>query len=148
GFYVGDGVVLGARRLSIIDVAGGDQPIDNEDGSIAIVFNGEIYNHAALRNRLQAKGHVLSSRSDTEVLVHLYEEYGVSCVQLLQGMFGFPLWDGTARRLLIARDRLGIKPLYYATTPDGLVFSSEAKALFDPPAIKPKINLDALGQYL
>jgi asparagine synthase (glutamine-hydrolysing) len=141
-------IVMGVRRLSIIDVPGGHQPIANEDGSVTVAFNGEIYNHKALRKRLQGQGHNFRSRSDTEVLVHLYEEYGESCVQLLQGMFAFALWDDKQHSLLLARDRLGIKPLYYAITSDDVVFASEAKALFQHPAIKAEINPGALGQYL
>ncbi len=107
GFYFGDGIALAVRRLSIIDVPGGHQPIENEDGSAVVVFNGEIYNHKELRARLKAQGHRFRTRTDTEVLVHLYEEYGDAAVHLLQGMFAFGLWDAKRRRLLLARDRLG-----------------------------------------
>jgi asparagine synthase (glutamine-hydrolysing) len=148
GFYVADGVGLGARRLSIIDVTGGHQPIANEDATLIVVFNGEIYNHRDLRTRLETQGHRFTTRSDTEVLVHLYEEYGDASVHLLQGMFAYALWDQRRRRLLLARDRLGIKPLYYTETNDGLVFASEAKALFEHPDVKPQIALDALDLYL
>jgi len=148
GVYQAPGVALGIRRLSIIDVPGGHQPITNEDGTVVVVFNGEIYNHRELRARLEGQGHRFRTRSDTEVLVHLYEEYGYAGVHLLQGMFAFAIWDTKRRRLLLARDRLGIKPLYYTETNDGLVFASEAKALFEHPDVKPEIALDALDLYL
>ena len=148
GFNRFDGISIGVRRLSIIDVLGGRQPIASEDGSVVVVLNGEIYNYPELRKRLGRQGHTFSTQSDTEVLVHLYEEYGDSFVQLLQGMFAFALWDNKRHRLLLARDRLGIKPLYYAIIPDGLVFASEAKALFQHPKLNPEINSNALGQYL
>jgi asparagine synthase (glutamine-hydrolysing) len=148
GFHEADGIAFGVRRLSIIDVPGGKQPITNEDGTVIVVFNGEIYNHRSLRNRLEGQGHIFRTNSDTEVLVHLYEEYGDSLSQLLQGMFAFSLWDVKRNRLLLVRDRLGIKPLYYAITRDGLVFASEAKALFQNHAIKPEINPDAFDSYL
>jgi len=148
GFHQAPGIALGVRRLSIIDVPGGHQPIGNEDGSVTVGFNGEIYNHRTLRARLEGQGHRFRSNSDTEALVHLYEEYGDALVHLLQGMFAFALWDTTRRRLLLARDRLGIKPLYYVETKDGLVFASEAKALFEHSDVRPQINLDALDLYL
>src|SRR5512147_997606 len=148
GFHSAEGIGLGVRRLSIIDVAGGHQPISNEDGTVTVAFNGEIYNHRELRTRLEGQGHRFRSKSDTEVLVHLYEEYGDALVHLLQGMFAFALWDAKRARLLLARDRLGIKPLYYAETKDGLVLASEAKALFEHPDVRPEINLEALDAYL
>src|SRR5713226_2530924 len=148
GSHETPGIGLGVRRLSIIDVPGGHQPITNEDGTVVVVFNGEIYNHKELRARLEGQGHRFRTRSDTEVLVHLYEEYGYAGVHLLQGMFAFAIWDTKRRRLLLARDRLGIKPLYYTETNDGLVFASEAKALFEHPDVKPEIALDALHLYL
>ena len=107
---------LGHRRLAIVDVAGGHQPMANEDGSVCIVYNGEVYNHAALRPGLEARGHRYRTRSDTETILHLYEEEGERCVERLRGMFAFAIWDARRRRLLLARDRLGIKPLYYAVT--------------------------------
>ena len=113
GFYTEGPAAIGMRRLSIVDVAGGHQPISNEDGSITIVFNGEIYNHAALREPLIARGHSYRTHSDTETIVHLYEEYGRDCVNHLRGMFAFAIWDRNKKTLFIARDRLGIKPLYY-----------------------------------
>ena len=113
GYHVADGVAIGMRRLSIIDVAGGHQPIANEDGTIHVVFNGEIYNYRSLQDRLRCNGHRLATRSDTEALVHLYEEDGPRLVDSLRGMFAFAIWDARAQSLLVARDRLGIKPLYY-----------------------------------
>src|SRR5678810_787312 len=122
GFHIDGGCGIGMRRLSIIDLSTGHQPISNEDGSIWIVFNGEIYNHRELRERLIARGHSYRTHSDTETIVHLYEEYGQDCVQHLRGMFAFAIWDARRRTLFIARDRLGIKPLYYQLTRDRLVF--------------------------
>src|SRR5215217_4001771 len=113
GQYLGPGVGLAMRRLSIIDLETGHQPVSNEDGSIWVVLNGEIYNYRELRTRLEQQGHEFSTSTDTEVIVHLYEERGEACVDELRGMFGFALWDQRRRRLLLARDRLGIKPLYY-----------------------------------
>jgi asparagine synthase (glutamine-hydrolysing) len=129
GIFVDGPVALGHRRLAIVDVAGGHQPMCNEDRRLWIVFNGEIYNHSALRRELEEKGHPYRSRSDTETILHLYEEEGDHCVERLQGMFAFALWDRTRNRLLLARDRLGIKPLYYAVTDREILFASEAKAL-------------------
>src|SRR5262249_36232190 len=112
------GVALGHRRLSIIDVAGGHQPLSNEDGSVWIVFNGEIYNHRALRNRLEGSGHVFRTRCDTEAIVHLYEDEGIDCFTHLNGMFALALWDARRNQLVVARDRLGEKPLYYRLEPN------------------------------
>ena len=111
GIYLADGVALGMRRLSIIDLAGGQQPVSNEDGSVWIVFNGEIYNYRELRHDLQQNGHVFRTSSDTETIVHLYEDLGPRCVERLRGMFGFAIWDERKQQLLLARDRLGIKPM-------------------------------------
>ena len=119
GYFVTPEVALGMRRLSIIDVAGGKQPIQNEAGDVTIVFNGEIYNHRVLREGLIARGHQFRTKSDTETIVHLYEERGDAVVDELRGMFAFAIWDARRHRLLVARDRLGIKPLYYWETPDG-----------------------------
>src|ERR1700682_355760 len=116
GIYAKDGVGLGMRRLSIIDLSGGRQPVHNEDRSVWIVFNGEIYNFPQLREQLERSGHRFYTRSDTEVIVHLYEDYGADCVQKLRGMFAFALFDERNCRLLIARDRLGKKPVHYAFT--------------------------------
>ena len=129
GVYLGDGVAIGMRRLSIIDLEGGQQPISNEDGTVWIVFNGEIYNYRELRRELEAAGHTFRTDSDTETIVHLYEDLGARCVERLRGMFGFAIWDERKRQLLIARDRLGIKPMYYAERNGELVFSSELKPI-------------------
>jgi asparagine synthase (glutamine-hydrolysing) len=148
GFYSGGPVAMGMRRLSIIDLAGGHQPISNEDGSVWVVFNGEIYNYQELRQHLLERGHQLKTNSDTETIVHLYEEYGDELVQHLNGMFGFALWDERRRRLLVARDRMGEKPLYFTQTPEALVFASELKALVEHPSVERRINLLALRKYL
>ena len=148
GTYVESDVALGMRRLSIIDLAGGKQPIHNEDGSVVVVFNGEIYNYRELTRQLQQRGHQFTTASDTEVIVHLYEEAGEECVQQLRGMFSFALWDARRRRLLLVRDRLGIKPLYYAQCGGCLVFGSEIKALLRHPAVEASLNLEGLGHFL
>ena len=142
------GVGLGMRRLSIIDVAGGQQPFASEDDAVQLVANGEIYNHAELRGDLIARGHRFRSRSDVEVIVHGYEEYGVAVLDRLRGMFAFALWDGSNRRLFAARDRAGEKPLYYAQTPERLLFASEIKALLVRPEVSREVNLEALDQFL
>jgi asparagine synthase (glutamine-hydrolysing) len=129
GQYVQGPIALGSRRLSIIDVPGGSQPISNEDGSIWIVFNGEIYNYPELRQKLESAGHHFSTHSDTEVIVHLYEEYGEQCVDHLSGMFAFAIWDAPHEKLLLARDRIGQKPLFYTLEDGRLLFSSEIKGL-------------------
>ena len=116
GYHYSDNVGFGHRRLRIIDLDTGDQPIYNEDQSISIVFNGEIYNYKELRDKLIALGHKLTTKSDTETIVHLYEEYGLECVRQLNGMFAFAIWDKKKQRLLLARDRLGVKPLVYCKT--------------------------------
>ena len=135
GYHEAPGVVLGMRRLSIIDVDGGHQPIANEDGTVHVVLNGEIYNFRGLRSGLEARGHRFRTASDTEVIVHLYEERGPACVDDLRGMFAFALWDAARRRLLLARDRLGVKPLYYAQAGGRLAFASELKALLTLPEV-------------
>jgi asparagine synthase (glutamine-hydrolysing) len=146
---MGDRVALGHRRLSIVDLsAAGHQPMANEDGSVWIAFNGEIYNHAALRPELEAKGHVYRSHTDTETILHLYEEEGPDCVQRLEGMFAFAIWDGRRRELFLCRDRLGVKPLYFSHTSSGLVFGSEIKALLEHPAITADLDEDAFAHYL
>ena len=148
GTFFDGSLALGMRRLSIIDLSGGKQPMYNEDGSIVVVFNGEIYNFKALAEDLKRRGHVFKSICDTEVLVHLYEEYGAECVAHLRGMFGFAIWDTRKRRLLIARDHLGIKPMYYTCAQDRLVFGSEIKAILQHPAVRVAPNLEGLSDFL
>jgi asparagine synthase (glutamine-hydrolysing) len=148
GFLVQENVGLAMRRLSIIDVQTGHQPISNEDGNIWIVFNGEIYNHQELRRDLESRGHRYRTKSDTETIVHLFEEYGDSCVSHLRGMFAFAIWDQSKKRLLLARDRLGIKPLYYRYCDGMLLFGSEIKAIVAYPGIKPEFNRRTLAEYL
>ncbi|HKR61723.1 MAG TPA: asparagine synthase (glutamine-hydrolyzing) [Pyrinomonadaceae bacterium] len=149
GLYVDDQVGLGHRRLSIVDVAAGHQPMTNEDRSLYITFNGEIYNHADYRDELEAKGHVYTTHCDTETILHLYEEHGEDCVDYLRGMFAFAIWDKARRQLFIARDRLGVKPLYYVHTHDGaLYFGSEIKTLLEAAALTPELNYTALPDYL
>jgi asparagine synthase (glutamine-hydrolysing) len=148
GFFVQESIALGMRRLSIIDVAGGQQPIANEDGTVRVVFNGEIYNFRALRARLLRNGHRLATNSDTETLVHLYEELGPPFVHELRGMFAFALWDERQQRLLIARDRLGIKPMYYWPRSDGgFAFASELRALLTLPDFRAEISPTAVANY-
>ncbi|MDP9376411.1 MAG: asparagine synthase (glutamine-hydrolyzing) [Actinomycetota bacterium] len=141
-------VALAMRRLSIIDLAHGHQPIANEDKSVQLVLNGEIYNHRGLRDDLRARGHSFASGSDVEVVVHLYEEYGLDCLQHLRGMFALALWDKRRRRLVLARDAFGIKPLYWSHGPDGLAFGSELKALTADPAFSRELDPEALEAYL
>ena len=148
GSYVDERCAMGMRRLSIIDLGGGKQPIANEDKRYTIVFNGEIYNYRALREGLLARGHRFTTTSDTEVIVHLYEERGADVVEALSGMFGFAIWDRDRHELTIARDRLGIKPMYYAPTPRGLVFGSELKSLICHPDVRRAISPEALSHYL
>lgn len=148
GIYIAGNIGLGHRRLSIIDLAGGDQPIFNEDGSIAIVFNGEIYNYKELRQDLVGHGHTFRTQSDTEVIVHLYEEYGDDCVHQMNGMFAFALWDGRKRRLFAARDRFGEKPFYYYYRDGRLIFGSELKAIMRHPDAPRDLDLEALDDYL
>src|SRR6266566_658760 len=147
GTWVGEGVALGIRRLSIIDLAGGHQPIFNEDQSILVVFNGEIYNYRELRRELQERGHSFSTNSDTEAIVHAYEEYRDDCVAHLRGMFTFAIWDRKRQRLLAARDRFGKKPLNYYWDGQRLIFGSEIKSLLEA-AIPREINHLALDEYL
>ena len=148
GARVGPGVGLGMRRLSIIDVEGGRQPFSSEDDRIQLVANGEIYNHAPLRAELIAKGHRFRSRSDIEVILHGYEEFGIEVLGRLRGMFAFALWDGPKRRFFAARDRAGEKPLYYAQTPTRLLFGSEIKALLVQAEVSREVDLEALDQFL
>src|SRR5438128_3741884 len=148
GIFVNEGAGLGMRRLSIIDLVGGHQPIFNEDRSVWIVFNGEIYNFIHLRRELESSGHRFSTNSDTEVIVHLYEEMGSECVQKLRGMFAFALYDERRRKLLIARDRLGKKPLHYAQVNERLLFGSEIKAILAVAPELTELNHSAILQYL
>lgn len=145
GFYVNRSIGLGMRRLSIIDLDTGHQPVANEDGTVQVVLNGEIYNYRELRNELISLGHRFSTSSDTEVIVHLYEEYGQDCVHHLRGMFAFAVWDDSKKELMLARDRLGIKPLYYGVFRDRLVFASELKAILQLPEIARELNWNAVG---
>ncbi|TMQ51970.1 MAG: asparagine synthase (glutamine-hydrolyzing), partial [Candidatus Eisenbacteria bacterium] len=148
GLWIDGPVGLGMRRLAIVDVAGGHQPMANEDETVWIVYNGEVYNHAALRPGLERHGHSYRTRSDTETIVHMYEEEGERCVEQLQGMFAFALWDRPRGRLLLARDRLGIKPLYYACTDDELLFASEIKAILAGGSVRPALNEAILPEFL
>ena len=148
GFFTQGRIGLGMRRLSIVDLSTGHQPISDEDGSITVVFNGEIYNHRSLRENLITRGHRYRTQSDTETIVHLYEEYGNDCVQHLRGMFAFAIWDAKQKSLFIARDRLGIKPLYYRLTPNNFIFGSEIKALQAYPGVRPEFNRSALPEFL
>jgi asparagine synthase (glutamine-hydrolysing) len=148
GCYIGDNVCLAHRRLSIVDLAGGHQPMANESGSVWITFNGEIFNHMALRTDLERAGHRYASRSDTETILHAYEEYGANCVAHFRGMFAFALWDTRQKTLFCARDRLGIKPFYYYWDGQLLAFASEIKALLEHPSISPECEDSLLGEYL
>jgi asparagine synthase (glutamine-hydrolysing) len=148
GHFVEGDAGLGMRRLSIIDVVGGHQPIANEDGSLLIVFNGEIYNYRALRDQLLGRGHQFRTGSDTEVILHLFEDEGPQCLQRLNGMWGIAIWDRTRRRLFLARDRLGVKPLYYRQHGSGLMFASEMKALLRYQGWQPTVSPQAIHQYL
>ncbi len=149
GVWTGPGVGLGHRRLSIIDLsAAGRQPMCNEDQTVWLVFNGEIYNFRELREELRRKGHHFRSKSDAEVIVHLYEETGDACVERLHGMFAFAVWDSRKRRLLLARDRVGKKPLKYAQVPDGLVFASELKAILRSDHVAREVEYESLDRFL
>jgi asparagine synthase (glutamine-hydrolysing) len=148
GTYTERNVAFGMRRLSIIDLAGGHQPISNEDGTVWVVCNGEIYNYRELRTQLEERGHSFRTRSDTEVLVHLYEDYGVKLVGLLRGMFAFALWDKARSRMILARDRLGKKPLYIRKEAKRLLFASEIKSILQDSSIPRNIDVKALKEYL
>ena len=148
GYYVSGQVGLGFRRLSVIDLNTGHQPLSNEDGTVWIVFNGEIYNYRELRALLLRKGHVFKTRTDTEVIIHLYEELGPACLEKLRGMFGFAIWDLNAKTLLLARDRVGIKPLYYHLTDTSLVFASEIKAILADPSVERQIAPELIDRFL
>jgi asparagine synthase (glutamine-hydrolysing) len=149
GYYIGKGVGLGHRRLSIIDLAGGHQPIFNEDNSVVVVFNGEIFNHHQITKELKELGHVFQTNSDTETIVHAWEEWGVECVHHFRGMFAFILWDENKQELFVARDRLGIKPLHYSLLTDGsVIFGSELKVLRQHPLCSTDISPTAIEDYL
>ncbi|MCM2326029.1 MAG: asparagine synthase (glutamine-hydrolyzing), partial [Candidatus Woesearchaeota archaeon] len=148
GIFLDDSVMLGARRLRITGNDSGNQPVFNEDKSIAAIFNGEIYNHKELRIALENKGHAFCSDSDSEVIVHAYEEFGTSFIDKLDGMFTFAIWDMAKKRLIAARDRFGIKPLYFFRDNEVLLFSSEIKALLQHDGIKKELNKKMLPQYL
>jgi asparagine synthase (glutamine-hydrolysing) len=148
GVWTSGPIALGSRRLSIVDVAGGHQPMTSEDGSLSIAYNGEIYNHPPLRVELESLGHRYRTRSDTETILHLYEEHGDFCLDRLRGMFAFGLWDAAAKRLLLARDRLGIKPLYYAVKDGQLVFASEIKAILASGIVAPELEVSVLPELL
>jgi asparagine synthase (glutamine-hydrolysing) len=147
GFYASGSVGLGHRRLSIIDLGGGHQPMTNEDETVWVVFNGEIYNFEELQEDLVKKGHIFKTRSDTEAIIHLYEEVGEKCFQYLRGMFAIALWDGRAKKLLLARDRVGKKPLFYFYDGDSIAFASEIKAILEVPHIPREIDIEALSDY-
>src|SRR5216117_78585 len=148
GFYIDPSIALGVRRLRVIDLETGDQPIANENGTVWGALNGEIYNFQTLRARLQTLGHCFRTRSDTEVLVRAYEEYGADCVRHLDGMVALAIWDVEQRTLLLARDRMGEKPLYYYAGSDAFVFGSELRALLEHPAVPRELNLKSLARYL
>jgi asparagine synthase (glutamine-hydrolysing) len=148
GFHVAPGIGLGMRRLSIIDLESGHQPLQNEDSTVWVVFNGEIFNFKGLRQALETQGHVFRTETDTEVIVHLYEQYGDACVEKMRGMFVFALWDQRRRKLLIARDRLGKKPLYYTTVDGRLIFGSELKVILQLPEVERRLNWGSLQHYL
>ena len=148
GVFVCGPVGLGHRRLSIVDLAGGQQPMSNEDGTVWIVYNGEVYNHLDIRPTLEQQGHTYRTTSDTETIIHLYEEKGARAVEDLRGMFAFAIWDWKRRKLVLARDRLGIKPLYYTVSDYGVIcFASEIKALIEARAVRAELNYDALADY-
>ncbi|HEX9700194.1 MAG TPA: asparagine synthase (glutamine-hydrolyzing) [Acidobacteriota bacterium] len=148
GYHSDAGIGLGMSRLSIIDLDTGNQPVGNEDGSLQVVLNGEIYNYRELRRKLQQKGHRFATAGDTETIVHLYEETGLDCVEHLEGMFAFALWDAPRQRLLVARDRLGIKPLYYGCFDRRLVFASELKSILQLPEVERRIDWESLDHLM
>ncbi len=148
GLWLDETVALGMRRLSIIDLHTGEQPVYSEDKRVVVVMNGELYNFREVRADLEKRGHKFETNTDTEILPHLYEEYGDAMLEHINGMFAFALWDKNKKKLLIARDRFGEKPLYYGVFDNQLIFASEPKVLLANPHIKPEINTDALRQYL
>jgi len=148
GYHISGNTGLGHKRLSIIDLKTGQQPISNETGTATIIFNGEVYNFRGLRQDLLKKGHQFKTNSDTEVILHLYEEYGESCVEHLRGMFAFAIWDETKKQCFLARDRVGKKPIFYALVHDCFVFASELKALLVVPGVSRDIDYEALNYFL
>ena len=148
GLFTDTQAALAHRRLSIVDLAAGHQPIANERGNIWVVFNGEIYNHADLRPGLQAAGHTYRTKSDTETIIHAYEQWGDACIERFRGMFAFAIWDAPRRRLLLARDRLGVKPLYWTKVGDRLLFGSEIKAILASGLVPREANDAALPELL
>ena len=148
GYFVEDNAGLGHLRLSIIDLSGGKQPIFNEDGSVVVVFNGEIYNFAGLTSGLVSRGHKFATRSDTETIVHAYEEYGIECMKDFRGMFAFAIWDRREKRLLLVRDRLGIKPVYYYASKHFFAFASEIKSLLEHPGVPREVDRESVDLYL
>jgi asparagine synthase (glutamine-hydrolysing) len=148
GYYASGPVGFGFRRLSIIDLSSGHQPLSNEDETVWVVFNGEIYNYLELRQELQQKGHRFKTKTDTEVIVHLYEEFGAGCVEKLRGMFAFAVWDERGKTLLLARDRVGIKPLYYSVRKNALIFASEIKAILADPEVEAEIRPEMIDEFL
>ena len=148
GTYIDRFIGLGHRRLSIIDILGGKQPMTNEDKTIWVTYNGEIYNYQTLKNQLLKKGHEFKTNCDTEVVVHAFEEYGTQCVLKFNGMFAFALWDSRDEMLFLARDRLGIKPLYYAISGSTFLFASEIKAILKHTAIKAEVEINSIPEYL
>src|SRR3977135_2435751 len=148
GLHYDAKAALAHRRLSIVDLSPGQQPLSNEDGSVWVVFNGEIYNHAEIRTDLEAYGHTYRTRSDTETIVHAYEQWGEECIHRFRGMFAFAIWDAPKRRLLLVRERLGIKPLYWTRTHDALLFGSEIKAILASGLIEADANEAVLPEVL
>src|SRR5881628_237259 len=148
GLYCDDFAALAHRRLSIVDLSTGQQPLSNEDGSIWVIYNGEIYNHGEVRTELEAHGHAYRTKSDTETIVHAYEQWGDACVHRFRGMFAFAIWDAPQRRLLLVRDRLGIKPVYWTRTSDALLFGSEIKAILASGMVEPRANPAVLPEVL
>ncbi len=148
GIFIDRNVGLGNRRLSIIDVKGGHQPLQNENGTITITYNGEIYNYLDLKAELEKKGHKFRTKSDTEAIIHAYEEYGERCPEKLRGMFAIAIWDSRNKSLFLARDRLGKKPLYYTYANGVFIFGSEIKSLLLHEGVKRELDYEALDQYL
>jgi asparagine synthase (glutamine-hydrolysing) len=148
GYFIKNNIFLASQRLKVIDFENGSQPMSNEDESVWLVFNGEIYNFLELRKTLESKGHLFKSKSDTEAIVHLYEEEGPEFVKKIKGMFALAIWDKPKKRLILARDRFGIKPLYYTHSPDMFIFASEPKAILCDPEFKKEIEPSALDSYL